>query len=269
MAAIGHLGFRDRLEQGETRQRFAAVRPEPGEGVGGFDLGAVRCKDPLQRPPLHPADGRIIDEVAVERIEQFRVFPAQCGQHPVTAVEAVDGDVERIEETAGRGRIGAEAAGIGHEQGMQRIDPDEGGALARRGHRQIGEIGEIAKAEIARRAQAVELAGNAPATLPLHRCRQRAGAFGRVMGFGKAALRAGVRIDAERRQQAVHRRIGNADRLAHLGRVFDLDAVAFRKVLQGAAQETGPAIRFWLSRRNTTEVPGRMPLFSCSSAPFG
>ena len=48
------------------------------------------------------------------------------------------------------------------KQGVERIDADGIGALASREFEQTRQIGEIAHAGIARRAQAIELGGNAP-----------------------------------------------------------------------------------------------------------
>ncbi len=89
----------------------------------------------------------------------------ELGQHRLAALDPIDRDIDPVEHAAVGGSIGAEAGGIGGEQGMERVQADEIGAGGSGNVGKSCEIGEVANAEIACRAQAVELAAHAPDTL--------------------------------------------------------------------------------------------------------
>jgi hypothetical protein len=78
------------------------------------------------------------------------------------AVDRLHVDVEHVELLARRRAVRARVRGVGREQRMQRVEPDDVRAL--RGHErdQLVEVAEVADAPVARRAQAVQLHRRAP-----------------------------------------------------------------------------------------------------------
>ena len=152
---------------------------------------------------------------------------------------------------------------------MQRVHPDEGGALLAGDRGEPCQILEIADAEIALRPQAVELAGDAPEAVVFDRLRQGAFARRRVLRLVEAAEVPAIGIDAERAEQRPLGRIVDLAPLAHFGNIGKLNAVALGEPVEMVAHELCPAISCCPSRRKTTLGPGRTPVARASSAPLG
>jgi hypothetical protein len=145
-------------------------------------------------------------------------------------LEAVDGDIERVEKAPAGGRIGAEAGGLGGEQGVQRIDADEVGARLGGQLGEAGEILEVADAPIAVGAQAVKLAGDAPGAMAVEPAGQMAA---RLEGREAAAdflIRAGGH--AEGGEHAALGVLAWEALLAGLGDVGKGDAMGFGETVQ-------------------------------------
>ena len=233
MAGLDHR-LRQRLEQSVQVER----PPGDGDVIGEF-LGISRiagfaegAEEKSQRLQLERADSGVVDEPGIAHGRRDDHF----AQHLVGAGHPIECDIERIEEMAARRRERAELRRVRHEQSVERIDADEIGAGRRRDLGEAGEILEIAHAPVALRAQAVDLAGNAPATAVAQpagheagnavRRLHRSGVAGRDGGqaLGHGALVGGG--NAQRRQRGAQRRCRRGDHRPHEGPVAALDTGA-------------------------------------------
>ena len=188
---------------------------------------------------------RVVDELRVAQLCRH----LEIGENGVGARHLVEGDVEGIEEMPARRRERAELARIGHEQSVERVDADEIGAGAGADLGETGEILEIAHAPVARRAQAVDLAGDAPAAAvaqPLghvagdaFRRRHRPGIAGLDLrqALGDGLIVAGG--DAQRLEGGAERCIGRGDDRAHEGDEAALDAGTLGQAVEVIAHFAG------------------------------
>ena len=111
-----------------------------------------------------PATRDIVDD---HRLPATRASASLVSASGGNSGMLLDVDIERVEKQPAVRRIGAAIAGPIVEQGMQRIEADAVGAEMVRELDQAGEIGEIAHAPVARRADAVELDREQPAAVEI------------------------------------------------------------------------------------------------------
>lgn len=163
------------LEAGKAGQQRRAVR---AEGVEFLAARLARARhetvvDGAQAEPFQRRHVRIGHTVA---FAQPRGGRRRVGDEVGGKLrDGLDVDIERVEKQPAVRRIGAAIGGVVVEQNMQRIEPDAIGAELPAEPDKIGEVGEIANAPIAVRADAVELHGEQPASGEI----AAEGAFGR------------------------------------------------------------------------------------------
>ena len=81
-----------------------------------------------------------------------------AGRRPgLEAVERGRVQVDRIEEAAVGGMVGAGAVALGREQRVERVEPDGHGALRPRALAETGERGEVADAAVPDPPQRIEM----------------------------------------------------------------------------------------------------------------
>ena len=192
-------GRRERLAAGGTRSgRTRRCR------------GAPRAPDLARASPCSATTASIVDELfGAKLLEPPGVDPGR-----VEAGQRVEGDIERIEEPAVRGREGAAVLRSGGKERVQRVEPDEVGAFGAGERGERGEIGEVADAPIAGGAELIEVDGHAP----------RAAAFepvGKEAGLAGGCAEARHRVVRRRRQagQAAPGRVDGTPKAARSARV--------------------------------------------------
>ena len=265
VALLGH-GLRKRLEQSVQIERLAAVQHELLEVRVVLVLRGVRedAEEHAERLRLEGADSAIVDHPGGAQLSRRlqRIGDALVERR------LVEGDVERVQEAARGGREGAAALRRGEEERVQRVDADEIRARLRHELGEAGEILEIADAGIARRAQAVKLAGDAPAAALLQPIGDEAGnAVGRLHATqrdrgepGKAdggfVFVAGR--NAHGLQHAALGAVGDAMHLAGQGEVLDLDADGRGKAVELGHSGSGTKwVPSWM--REMTASGGSLP----------
>ena len=150
------------FEAGEAQQRVALL------GAVGFEVGAAFCARTLaegfisemQAGELGGSDARVSDQ---RRLAQGGDFTGKPGCRQAGKFRnRLHVDIERVEEDAAIGRVGARALRVFGKQRMQRVEPDAGGAMRGGARDEMAEIGEIADPPVAARAQGVELRRQQP-----------------------------------------------------------------------------------------------------------
>ncbi len=199
-----------RLVEREPAQGLAALAPELGEVRGQGVIGL--SPDELGEAGVNQTEHHLLARSHLGIIDQVGI--AQFGEQPLER-QSFDGatrggrdgvtahrrrvDQQNVEEFAARRRIGAEAQGLGGEQRVERADPDEIRARTGRQCDEAAQIGEIADPPIPRRANAIELDGNAPQALARHPIRPETTgvAVGRRVGGDRGAVghAAGQRLE--------------------------------------------------------------------------
>src|SRR5699024_10736499 len=112
----------------------------------GRRLRTVALPDPAQGRKLHPGDCRMIEQ---RRLAQR---PQLLRLGSVIVLQLIDGDIERVQETAMTGRKGTAAGRVRQEERVERIDADEVGPVTGGDLAQLGQVFEVTDAPVALRA---------------------------------------------------------------------------------------------------------------------
>ncbi len=143
---LARTGFGDGLEGGEPSQGLAAGGKEGREGR----VAVESVEGGLQRRALHRPDRRIVDGCEAGQ-------GGGGGGKGSRARNPGEVQVDRVQEPAVGGEIGTGALPVAAEQGVQRIDPEHGGAVAGGGLAEGAQGGEVAHALVAASLHGIEL----------------------------------------------------------------------------------------------------------------
>src|SRR5260221_85194 len=161
---LGH-----RLEDGVPLERERLGAAERGEG-DAIAAALELAKQDLEQRTLDRRDALVVDQrrgaQCREVFLEARIGDASARLGALReTIDALDVEIEQVEEQAARRRVRTEALWRLGEHRVQRVEPDRLGAQRPGAARQLGQIGEIADAPAARRAHAVELHRDAPDAL--------------------------------------------------------------------------------------------------------
>jgi hypothetical protein len=146
-----------RLEGGVPLERRADLaaevqeRPAARRGRRAEVQVAEAGEGGLEQPPAAGGGGRVVDEVRVVAAASARAARRSAWRSRVALDlgQQVGAIQEPVQEAPAGGRVGAAVAGCREEQGVERVERQEVGALARRRLAEGGEVGEVAAAEVA------------------------------------------------------------------------------------------------------------------------
>ncbi|MCC2633674.1 MAG: hypothetical protein K0S48_1560 [Ramlibacter sp.] len=168
LRALPHVGHEVRAARAVPVQLvLLEVAPQDAQhlGLGRRHALVVHHLGVAQRPQL------VLEGVGLHFLHRL-VAAAQVHQPLHVQVEGVQG-------LAARRRIGAGGRRVVREEGVQRAQPDEGGALVRGRVAQAAQVAEVADAPVARGSQRIQLDGAAPPALAVPQARRHeAGARG-------------------------------------------------------------------------------------------
>ena len=135
------------------------------EGFGdGLESGeaAERIRIDSIRRPAKAASWRMATFAGPDRLI---VDWARDGLDAGAAGEAGDVDIDRVQKAPVGRLVGAHSGAIVGEQGVQRVQADDGGACVRGFRGEAGECGEVADALITSRSKGIQMRRNAEAAL--------------------------------------------------------------------------------------------------------
>ena len=165
----------ERLEERVAAQQFTLLAAEALErldpstagrhGVVFAEKAGIECFQNRQLDRLDPAIGDLLQRAADRDFVVGGISRGARQRALGVFRDRFDIDIERVEKQPGAGRIGARRFGMREEQGMQRIEADDGGTDIGRHIDQFAEVGEVADTPIAGAIECVELSGDPPGHL--------------------------------------------------------------------------------------------------------